>query len=83
MKSKQIKIIGMKSMRIKVIQGKCIKMKSIRMKCILTKIIRAKSIPMYSIRIENSIEWKPAFKCLFNKILLKIHLTKQKGSMMG
>ena len=38
---------------------------------------------MKSIRIENSIKLKTAFKCLLNKTKWKVHLTKLISSTIG
>ena len=75
MKRIRLKNIWMKSTRMENIRIKSIRMeKSIRLKRIRMKHIwmknsirMIKSMRMKSIQIENSIEWKTAFKCLFNK----------------
>ena len=64
----QIKIVY----QLKVYEWKVHKWK----RSIKIKMIQIKSIRMKSIRIESSIEWKTAFKCLFNKTKWKEHPTK-------
>ena len=67
----------MKSFRMKSIRMKSIKIKSRRMKEKNTnEKIQMESIRMKSIWTGNSIEWKTAFKYLFNKTKWTVQPTK-------
>ena len=68
--------INEKNANEKYRDGKSIPMKGIWTKIIQTNSTRIRGRWMGSIRIENNIEWKTAFKYVYNITKWKVHTTK-------